>query len=133
MFLLIIDPNVILPWQLRLQIALGTSRGILHLHTAYEKPLIHRDIKSANILLDQDLQPKLGDFGLVRLGSSGQQSQSVAMTTTVFGTSAYMAPEAFRGDVSVKLDTFSFGVVLLELLTGLPPYDEGREGCDLVS
>nr|CAD7423928.1 unnamed protein product [Timema monikensis] len=127
------DPNVILPWQLRLRIALGTARGILHLHIAYEKPLIHRDIKSANILLDQDLQPKLGDFGLVRLGSSGQQSQSVAMTTTVFGTSAYMAPEAFRGDVSVKLDTFSFGVVLLELLTGLPPYDEGREGCDLVT
>ncbi|GLH11675.1 Pelle [Gryllus bimaculatus] len=123
----------ILPWQERLNIAHGTSKGILHLHTAYEKPLIHRDIKSANILLDDHLVPKLGDFGLVRLGPSGQQSQSVAQTTTVFGTSAYMAREAFWGDISVKLDSFSFGVVLLELLTSLPSYDENREGRDLIT
>lgn len=50
----------------------------------------------------------------------------------MFGTSAYMAPEAFRGDISVKIDTFSFGVVLLELLTSLPPIDEERNGTDLV-
>lgn len=55
------------------------------------------------------------------------------MTSTVLGTSAYMSPEAFRGDVSVKIDVFSFGIVLLELLTGLAPYDESRTGCDLVS
>ncbi|KAG8301157.1 Interleukin-1 receptor-associated kinase 4 [Homalodisca vitripennis] len=55
------------------------------------------------------------------------------MTTTVIGTSAYMAPEAHRGDVSVKMDIFSFGVVLLELLTGLPPYDGTREGHDLIT
>ncbi|XP_066997495.1 interleukin-1 receptor-associated kinase 4 isoform X3 [Anabrus simplex] len=125
--------TVVLPWDIRLKIALGTSQGILYLHTAYEKPLIHRDIKSANILLDQNFVPKLGDFGLVRLGVSGQQSHSIALTSTVFGTSAYMAPEAFRGDISVKLDSFSFGVVILELLTSLPPYDEKREGCDLVT
>lgn len=53
-------------------------------------------------------------------------------STTVYGTSAYMAPEAFRGDVSEKLDTFSFGVVVLELLTSLKPFDENRNGCDLV-
>ena len=54
---------------------------------------------------------QLGDFGLVRLGASGDRSHSIALTTTVFGTSAYMAPEAFRGDVSVKMDIFSYGVV----------------------
>lgn len=59
-------------------------------------------------------------------------SQNTATATTVFGTSAYMAPEAFRGDISVKMDTFSFGVVLMELLTSLPPIDESREGTDLV-
>lgn len=55
------------------------------------------------------------------------------MTSVVLGTSAYMSPEAFRGDISVKIDVFSFGVVLLELLTGLAPYDEYRTGCDLVN
>lgn len=54
------------------------------------------------------------------------------MTSVVIGTSAYMSPEAFRGDISVKVDVFSFGIVLLELLTGLAPYDESRNGCDLV-
>ncbi|XP_066997494.1 interleukin-1 receptor-associated kinase 4 isoform X2 [Anabrus simplex] len=83
--------------------------------------------------LQERLACQLGDFGLVRLGVSGQQSHSIALTSTVFGTSAYMAPEAFRGDISVKLDSFSFGVVILELLTSLPPYDEKREGCDLVT
>ncbi|PSN36241.1 putative serine/threonine-protein kinase PBL21, partial [Blattella germanica] len=103
----------VLGWETRLNIALGTARGILYLHSAYEKPLIHRDIKSANILLDEHMTPKLGDFGLVRLGK--HQGNSMTMTTTVLGTSAYMAPEAFRGDVSVKLDTFSFGVVSFEI------------------
>lgn len=121
----------VLQWQTRLKIALGTAHGIQYLHTAFEKPLIHRDIKSANILLDEHLVPKIGDFGLVRLGQ--HHGNTTTLTTTVLGTSAYMAPEAFRGDVSVKLDTFSFGVVLLEILTGLPPYDEDREGHDLVT
>ncbi|KAG8239134.1 hypothetical protein J437_LFUL018739 [Ladona fulva] len=137
------DDAFILTWIQRIKIAEEIAQGIVYLHTAWPKPLIHRDIKSANILLDHQLIPKLGDFGLVRLSTSSMQSgsafqgqdkqSSALLTTTVLGTSAYMAPEAFRGDISVKLDTFSFGVVLLELLTSLPPYDTEREGCDLVT
>lgn len=122
-----------LSWQTRIQIGEGAARGIVHLHTYQERPLVHRDIKSANILLDKDFTPKVGDFGLVHLGGTGTNTRTLIKTTTVFGTSAYMAPEAFRGDISVKMDTFSFGIVLLELLTGLPSYDEEREGCDLLS
>ncbi|XP_018565585.1 probable LRR receptor-like serine/threonine-protein kinase At2g23950 [Anoplophora glabripennis] len=118
-----------LQWKERLSIAMGTARAVSYLHTAFSTPLIHRDIKSANILLDSRNNPKLGDFGLIKLSPS----QNTNTATTVFGTSAYMAPEAFRGDVSVKLDTFSFGVVLLELLTSLPPMDETRDGSDLVT
>ncbi|XP_063878867.1 interleukin-1 receptor-associated kinase 4-like [Scylla paramamosain] len=122
-----------LGWQLRVAIGEGAAQGIVYLHTHQERPLVHRDIKSANILLDEHFTPKVGDFGLVRLGSGGTHTATLIKTTTVFGTSAYMAPEAFRGDISVKMDTFSFGIVLLELLTGLPSYQEEREGCDLLS
>lgn len=122
-----------LGWRLRVAIGEGAARGIVYLHTHQERPLVHRDIKSANILLDEHFTPKVGDFGLVRLGSGGTNTATLIKTTTVFGTSAYMAPEAFRGDISVKMDTFSFGIVLLELLTGLPSYQEDREGCDLLS
>lgn len=71
---------------------------------------------------------QLCDFGLIKL----IPNQNTNTCTTALGTRAYMAPEAFRGDISVKLDTFSFGVVLIELLTSLPPYDEKRQGYDLV-
>lgn len=116
-------------WTDRLYIALGTSRAVSYLHTAYNVPLIHRDIKTANILLDCTNKPKLCDFGLIKL----LPNQNTNTSTSAFGTNAYMAREAFRGDVSVKLDSYSFGVVLLELITGLPPIDENREGCDLVT
>ncbi|XP_014259604.1 interleukin-1 receptor-associated kinase 4-like isoform X2 [Cimex lectularius] len=122
-----------LDWKKRYKIACGTAEGIVHLHTFTEKPMVHRDIKSANILLDQHYIPKVGDFGLVRHGSNAKSTKTVALTSTVLGTSAYMAPEAFRGDISVKMDVFSFGVVLLELITGLPPFDSDREGCDLAT
>ncbi|XP_013794755.1 interleukin-1 receptor-associated kinase 4-like isoform X2 [Limulus polyphemus] len=121
-----------IPWKRRLNIALGTARGISYLHTARKEPLVHRDIKSANVLLDEQMNPRVGDFGLVRIGSSGERT-TVVVTNTVMGTNCYMAPEAMRGDVSVKLDTFSFGIVLLELLTGLPPLDNNREERDLLT
>ena len=118
----------------RLKIAWGTGEGLQHLHSAsHTKPLVHRDVKTANILLDINHEPKVGDFGLVRLGGGdGGLRTSTVLTQTVVGTSAYMAPEAVRGEVTVKLDVFSFGVVLLELLTGLPAMDPEREVGDLV-
>lgn len=123
----------LLPMQ-RLKIAYGASEGIKYLHnSSHTKPLVHRDIKTANILLDAQLEPKIGDFGLVRLGSGGMDGGMTCMTTTVMGTTAYMAPEAVRGVVTVKMDVFSFGVVLLELLTGLMPWDENRENTDLIT
>ncbi|XP_057665263.1 interleukin-1 receptor-associated kinase 4-like [Diorhabda carinulata] len=118
-----------LSWKSRLNIAMGTSKAISYLHSAFPTPLIHRDIKSANILLDNNNQPKLGDFGLIKLIPNQKNNTA----TTVFGTSAYMPREAFAGDISVKLDTFSFGVVLLELLTSLPPIGNGEDGADLVT
>lgn len=117
----------------RLIIGRGTAHGLAYLHTFKKIPMIHRDVKSANILLDENLLPKMGDFGLIREGENGTHTETIVQTSTVFGTSAYMAPEAFRGDVSTKLDSFSYGVVVLEILTGLAPYDEHREGRDLLS
>ena len=119
----------------RLKIAHGSAEDLLYLHNAsHSKPLVHRDIKTANILLDVSNEPKIGDFGLVRLGGGAEEEgrTSTIMTHTVVGTSAYMAPEAVRGEVTVKLEVFSFGVVILELITGLPAMDQGRETRDLV-
>lgn len=115
-------------WQERLIIALGTANAITYLHTANSSPLIHRDVKTANILLDHTNTPKLGDFGVTTLLDKQNMN-----TCTVIGTTAYMAPEAMRGEISEKCDTFSFGIVLLELLTSLPPFDENRENHYLIT
>ena len=124
----------VLSVQDRLQIAVGTARGLNHLHTFQTKPFVHRDVKSDNILLDGKLTPKIADFGLARTGSNATGMTSTRhVTQNIIGTSVYMAPEAFRGDVSIKLDTFAFGVVLLELLTGLKPFDESRDEPDILS
>ncbi|CAG9760082.1 unnamed protein product [Ceutorhynchus assimilis] len=122
------NPQKIL-WKSRIQISLGTARAIAYLHTAFSTPLVHRDIKSANILLDDNNNAKLGDFGIVKL----LPSQNTELESTPCGTSAYMPPEYHNGEISVKLDTFSFAVVLLELLTSLPPLDYHRPGGDLVT
>uniref|UniRef100_A0A4W3IYA9 Interleukin-1 receptor-associated kinase 4 n=1 Tax=Callorhinchus milii TaxID=7868 RepID=A0A4W3IYA9_CALMI len=110
-----------LSWSIRCSIALGTSKGLKYLH---ENGHIHRDVKSANILLDGMFVPKLSDFGLAR--ASAQLSQTM-LTERIVGTTAYMAPEALRGEITPKSDVFSFGVVLLELITGLKPMEENRE------
>ncbi|KAK7891630.1 hypothetical protein WMY93_023593 [Mugilogobius chulae] len=117
-----LDGSAPLSWCQRCSIALGTAQGLEYLHANHH---IHRDIKSANILLDDDLVAKISDFGLTR--ASPKQTASTVMTGRVVGTSAYMAPEALRGQITPKSDIFSFGVVLLELLSGLAPADEDRE------
>ncbi|XP_078273540.1 interleukin-1 receptor-associated kinase 4 isoform X2 [Rhinoraja longicauda] len=110
-----------IPWHTRCGIALGTANGLKYLH---ENNHIHRDVKSGNILLDALFVPKISDFGLTR--ASTQLPQTV-LTDKIVGTTAYMAPEALRGEITPKSDIFSFGVVLLEIITGLKAVDEHRE------
>ncbi|XP_075812908.1 interleukin-1 receptor-associated kinase 1 isoform X2 [Microtus pennsylvanicus] len=111
-----------LSWPQRLDILLGTARAIQFLHQ--DSPsLIHGDIKSSNVLLDERLMPKLGDFGLARFsrfaGANPSQSSTVARTCTVRGTLAYLPEEYIKtGRLAVDTDTFSFGVVILETLAG---------------
>ncbi|XP_028744371.1 interleukin-1 receptor-associated kinase 1 isoform X6 [Peromyscus leucopus] len=111
-----------LSWPQRLDILLGTARAIQFLHQ--DSPsLIHGDIKSSNVLLDERLMPKLGDFGLARFsrfaGAKPSQSSTVARTCTVRGTLAYLPEEYIKtGRLAVDTDTFSFGVVILETLAG---------------
>ncbi|KAF7701973.1 interleukin-1 receptor-associated kinase 4 [Silurus meridionalis] len=111
-----------LSWQIRGAIALGTARGLEYLH---QHNHIHRDVKSGNILLDESFVPKISDFGLTR--ASVKLSCTTVFTERIVGTTAYMAPEALRGEITPKSDVFSFGVVLLEILSGLPPVDENRD------
>ncbi|XP_027714744.1 interleukin-1 receptor-associated kinase 4 isoform X1 [Vombatus ursinus] len=116
-----LDGTAPLSWHTRCKIAQGTANGIYYLHANNH---VHRDIKSANILLDEDFIPKISDFGLSR--TSAKFNQTV-MTSRIVGTTAYMAPEALRGEITPKSDIYSFGVVLLEIITGLPAVDEQRE------
>ncbi|XP_005190935.1 serine/threonine-protein kinase pelle [Musca domestica] len=108
-----------LTMQQRIDISAGTARGILFLHTLLPNiSLIHCDIKPGNILLDQCLQPKIGDFGLAR---EGPQDNSYIEVAHVYGTRGYLPPEfADLRRLSKHVDTYSFGVVLLEMFTGLP-------------
>ncbi|KAM9029472.1 interleukin-1 receptor-associated kinase 4 [Ara ararauna] len=116
-----LDDTPPISWKTRCKIVQGTANGINFLH---ENNHIHRDIKSANILLTDTYMPKISDFGLARASVTFTQT---IMTERIVGTAAYMAPEALRGEITPKSDIFSFGVVLLEIITGLPPVDEKRE------
>lgn len=110
----------------RVNIAKGTARGLQFLHTFTAKPLIHGDIKPANILLDPCCIPKIGDFGLAREGSFEPMEVSKA-----YGTKPFLPTEfLFERKLSTKVDTYSFGVVLFILMTGLRPYDKSRGNND---
>lgn len=104
-----------LGWGTRHDIIHGTARGLLYLHEDSQIKIIHRDLKASNILLDAGMIPKISDFGLARL-FSGDRTTSI--TSQIAGTLGYMAPEAVLGHCSVKLDVYSFGVLVLEIVSG---------------
>ncbi|CAM8881860.1 unnamed protein product [Rhodiola kirilowii] len=113
-----------LDWNTRMRIAAGAAKGLEHLHDSAKPPVIYRDFKSSNILLDEGFVPKLSDFGLAKLGPTGDKSH---VSTRVMGTYGYCAPEyAMTGQLTVKSDVYSFGVVLLELITGRRAFDDTR-------
>ncbi|XP_047972835.1 proline-rich receptor-like protein kinase PERK9 isoform X2 [Salvia hispanica] len=111
----------VLNWAVRVKIALGAARGIAYLHEDCHPRIIHRDIKSSNILVDSNFEARVSDFGLARLALDTNSH----VTTRVMGTFGYMAPEyASSGKLTERSDVYSFGVVLLELITGRKPVDK---------
>ncbi|XP_019183356.1 PREDICTED: serine/threonine-protein kinase CDL1-like [Ipomoea nil] len=123
--LLDLKPNIEpLDWLTRMKIAQGTAKGLEYLHETSNPPVIYRDFKASNILLDENFDTKLSDFGLAKLGPTGDQSH---ITTRVMGTYGYCAPEyASTGQLTTKSDVYSFGVVFLELITGKRVIDNSR-------
>ncbi|KAK1356819.1 proline-rich receptor-like protein kinase PERK3 [Heracleum sosnowskyi] len=113
--------NCPLNWETRMKIALDAARGLAYLHEDSQPCVIHRDFKASNILLENNFQAKVADFGLAKLAPEGRQNY---LSTRVMGTFGYVAPEyAMTGHLLVKSDVYSYGVVLLELLTGRRPVD----------
>ncbi|CAK9867067.1 unnamed protein product [Sphagnum jensenii] len=114
--------GMVLNWDTRLKIAEGIAHGLAYLHHDCVPPIIHRDIKSRNVLLDANLEAHIVDFGIAKTMSLKPKDD--VSTTMVEGTYGYIAPEyGYGGQVTAKVDVYSFGVVLLELLTGKQPID----------
>ncbi|XP_042440305.1 probable serine/threonine-protein kinase PBL5 isoform X3 [Zingiber officinale] len=112
----------LLNWNLRFRVAIGIAEALSYLHNECSTPVIHRDVKSSNILLTDEFEPQLSDFGLAMWAPT---SLTYLTQDNVVGTFGYLAPEYFmHGKISNKVDVFAFGVVLLELLTGRKPIDE---------
>ncbi|KAK7257020.1 hypothetical protein RIF29_30696 [Crotalaria pallida] len=105
-----------LNWQKRFNIIEGISQGLLYLHKYSRLRIIHRDLKASNILLDENMNPKISDFGIARMFT---QQESMVNTNRIVGTYGYMSPEyAMEGVFSTKSDVYSFGVLLLEIISG---------------
>ncbi|GAB2280304.1 Probable serine/threonine-protein kinase pbl3 [Dionaea muscipula] len=117
-----------LAWATRMKVAIGAARGLSFLHEQDDNksPVIYRDFKASNVLLDAEFNAKLSDFGLAKAGPTGDRTH---VSTQVVGTQGYAAPEYIAtGHLTVKSDVYSFGVVLLELLTGRRAIDSSKSG-----
>uniref|UniRef100_A0A6N2M0H2 Protein kinase domain-containing protein n=1 Tax=Salix viminalis TaxID=40686 RepID=A0A6N2M0H2_SALVM len=122
--------NIQFSWPTRRKICIGVARGLAFLHEEVQPHVVHRDIKASNVLLDNDLEPRISDFGLAKLFPANLTH----ISTNVAGTAGYLAPEyAIRGQLTRKADIYSFGVLLLEIVSGrtntnrrLPPEEQLR-------
>ncbi|PSS01823.1 inactive leucine-rich repeat receptor-like protein kinase [Actinidia chinensis var. chinensis] len=129
---LICRPDFRLPWSARLRIAIGVAQGLAYLHKDYVPHTLHRNVKSTNILLDANFEPKLTDFALDRIVGEAAFQSSLASESSL---SCYIAPEyGYCKKATEQIDTYSFGVVLLELLTGRPAEEteSGEDSLDVV-
>ncbi|XP_021826106.1 probable L-type lectin-domain containing receptor kinase VII.2 [Prunus avium] len=114
-----------LSWEERIKVLKDVASGILYLHEGWESKVLHRDIKASNVLLDKDMNARLGDFGLARMHQHGEMTA----TTQVVGTAGYMAPEVVRtGRASPQVDVFGFGILVLEVVCGRRPIETGQPG-----
>ncbi|KAI4327442.1 hypothetical protein L6164_019902 [Bauhinia variegata] len=118
-----VGPISPLSWEIRMNIILGTAKGLAYLHEGLEPKVVHRDIKSSNILLDRQWNSKVSDFGLAKLLGS----DSSYITTRVMGTFGYVAPEyASTGMLNERSDVYGFGILIMEIITGRNPVDYSR-------
>lgn len=119
------QPNKLaLDWYTRMKIATGAAQGLEYLHDTANPQIIYRDLKTSNILLDADFNPKLSDFGLAKVGSTEGKDN---VSTRVMGTYGYCAPEyAITGQLTSRSDVYSFGVVFLEIISGRRAVDNTR-------
>lgn len=118
-----VGPISPLSWDIRIRIAIGTAKGLAYLHEGLEPKVVHRDVKSSNILLDRNWNAKVSDFGLAKLLGS----EKSYVTTRVMGTFGYVSPDyASTGMLNEGSDVYSFGVLLMEIITGRSPVDYSR-------
>ncbi|KAK2393546.1 putative L-type lectin-domain containing receptor kinase VII.2 [Trifolium repens] len=118
------DESKMLNYEDRIRIIKEVAYAVLYLHEGWEVKVVHRDIKASNVLLDKDMNAKLGDFGLARMQNHGQ----ISSTTKLVGTVGYMAPEVIKtGRASTHTDVYMFGILILEVMCGRRPLEEGKE------